>query len=221
MPPKLKYCGNHSLDDLNLTMASRADYIGLIFTKKSKRFVTPEEAAGWLALVPAGKPKTLVGVFADDGIEAIESAARLLPLQVIQCHGSETPDDVRRIKRRTKKKVWKVIHHSESGLKEMIAFAGAADGYVVDTKVKGALGGTGRSFDWRHVPFYLAEAERQQVPCFIAGGVKPENIDKLLAYRPGGIDISSGIERDFKKDPDLIFQIERRVLVHDDQTATN
>lgn len=220
MRPKLKYCGNHSLNDLQLTIASKADYLGLIFTKKSRRAVTPEQVAGWLTRVQLGK-KALVGVFADDAIEVIERTVRMLPIEVIQCHGSETPEEVRRIKLRTRKKVWKVIHHSENGLKEMGAFASTADGYVIDTKVKGLLGGTGRTFDWRHVPLYLAEAERQHVPCFIAGGVKPANIEKLLTYHPAGIDMSSGIERDFKKDPDLICQIERRVLVYDDQTTAN
>ncbi len=49
-------------------------------------------------------------------------------------------------------------------------------------------GGSGRAFDWRIL------GERAPGRAFIAGGLRPENIERLLPYRPWGVDISSGIE---------------------------
>ncbi|MED5075681.1 N-(5'-phosphoribosyl)anthranilate isomerase, partial [Anoxybacillus geothermalis] len=72
----------------------------------------------------------------------------------------------------------------------------------------------GVAFDWEAVPRYLEEAARQGVPCFIAGGVTPDNIERLLLYRPDGIDISSGIETDGRKDPTKMKQIEEKIKHH-------
>lgn len=49
-------------------------------------------------------------------------------------------------------------------------------------------GGSGRAFDWRIL------GKRAPGRAFIAGGLRPENIERLLPYRPWGVDISSGIE---------------------------
>ena len=49
-------------------------------------------------------------------------------------------------------------------------------------------GGSGRAFDWRIL------GERAPERAFIAGGLRPENIGRLLPFRPWGVDVSSGIE---------------------------
>ena len=49
-------------------------------------------------------------------------------------------------------------------------------------------GGSGRAFDWRIL------GQRAPDRAFIAGGLRPENIDGLLPYQPWGVDISSGVE---------------------------
>lgn len=49
-------------------------------------------------------------------------------------------------------------------------------------------GGSGRSFDWR----ILGDSAPPRA--FIAGGLRPENVGRLLPYRPWGVDVSSGVE---------------------------
>ncbi|MFT8319225.1 MAG: phosphoribosylanthranilate isomerase [Sporolactobacillus sp.] len=218
MQPMLKFCGNHSFEDLKKTIASRADYIGMIFTEKSRRTVTGEQAANWLKRL-APHQKKLVGVFADDTLDQIQRVLRQVPLDVLQFHGGESPQFLSRVKAITRRSVWKAIHHRPDAREEMRAFTGIADGFVIDTKVSGQLGGTGISFDWAAIPGYQAEAARQKALCFIAGGVMPENIGSLLRYQPAGIDISSGIERNFHKDRTLILKIEEKVLKQDDQAT--
>ncbi|WP_174845453.1 phosphoribosylanthranilate isomerase [Sporolactobacillus shoreae] len=219
MRPLIKYCGNHSYTDLERTFSSRADFIGLIFTPKSRRTVQPEQAALWIKqLAPLGSKK-LVGVFADDPPEHIFSVLRSVPLDILQFHGSETPRTLAEIKKATGLQVWKAIHHAPGALEKMRTFSGIADGFIIDTQVKGQLGGTGVAFDWAAIPDYQAEARHQNASCLIAGGITPENIADLLHYDPMGIDIASGIEQDFQKDRTKIFRIEKRVWNENDQTA--
>lgn len=216
---KLKYCGNHSLDDVRKTISSRADYLGFIFTEKSRRAVTPFQAADWLKQAGPGGSKKIVGVFADNSMDFVLNTARSVHLDVIQLHGSERPEYAAAVRRNTGIRVWKVIHHGPSAMNEMQLYEGCVDGYVIDTKVAGKLGGTGVAFDWRQVPLYTEEARRQGNVCLIAGGICPENISDLLRYHPEGIDISSGIEQDFHKDNERIRKIEEKVCGTDDQTA--
>lgn len=53
------------------------------------------------------------------------------------------------------------------------------------------LGGTGRTHDWN-----LSKQIREmiEVPLFLAGGLKPENVaDAIQAVRPFGVDVCSGL----------------------------
>lgn len=219
MRPVLKYCGNRSLEDVRTTLASSADFIGFIFTKKSRRTVSAEQVKNWLHVLTVPVEKKIVGVFADDSAETIEKVVRTVPLDVIQLHGHERPEDVLSIRAITRRPVWKALHHDREALARLRTYEGSANGYVIDTKVKGALGGTGVSFDWDRVPDYMEEAARQHVLCLIAGGVGPGNIQELLSKHPAGIDIASGIEHRARKDSGLIHQIEEKVQAYE-QAAT-
>ncbi len=206
----LKYCGHRSLADLQKGAQSAAHYLGLIFAE-SKRKVEVSQVKQWLEAVELNGKK-LVGVFVNSELEYIRFVAHSVPLSVIQCHGHETVEQVAAIKKATNCLVWKVIHHREGALGNMKKYARVVDGYVVDSRVNGAWGGTGVAFDWDAVPFYIEEANRQGVPCFIAGGIAPHNIDRLLSYQPHGIDISSGIEENGEKSMAKMIEIEKKVM---------
>ncbi|HEU5140034.1 MAG TPA: phosphoribosylanthranilate isomerase [Bacillales bacterium] len=210
---KVKYCGNHSLQDLHYTANSRADYLGFIFSSVSKRCVSAEQVSGWVQEVPPKNGQKLVGLFVNSSAEEINAVVNRVPLDIIQCHGLETPELVHEISAVTGLPVWKAIHHDDHALDRMKAYEGKAEGFVVDCKVKGQWGGTGKSFDWTVVPEYTAEAKRQGVPCFIAGGVRAGNVSELLRYKPEGIDISSGIERDGDKNQEEISRLEERMNI--------
>lgn len=202
----IKYCGCQSKDDLVMISGTKADYAGLIFAP-SKRRVTPENAGRWIKEIQSPLPE-LVGVFVNAELEEIEHAMNSVPLDVIQCHGDESPEELKKIKWKTGKQVWKAIRHDEEGWKNLKEFEGIADGYVIDARVAGAYGGTGTAFDWKAVPSYLEEASQQKVPCLIAGGIDASNVSKLLTFRPHGIDVSSGIEKNGVKDLNKITELE-------------
>ncbi|MGN7311223.1 phosphoribosylanthranilate isomerase [Alkalicoccobacillus gibsonii] len=215
MRPLLKYCGNRSEDDLALTKKSKADYLGFVFVPGTKRFVRAEDVNRWLVNQPVTQQK-LVALFVNESIETITSVCTICPIDIIQCHGTESSTTVAKIKQATKKEVWKVIHHHKHGVSQMKEYDGIADGYIIDTKVAGSWGGTGQTFDWESIPNYLSEGKRQSVPVFIAGGVNAENISALTRYKPDGIDLSSGLERENKKSYEAIREIERE-LFRDDE----
>ncbi len=206
----LKLCGNHSLQDLRLSVNSGAPYIGIVFAE-SKRKVDPALCGEWLKQIEKDKEQKYVGVFVNPTLQEISYVLSHVPLDIIQFHGNESPAEIIEIKLSTGLTVWKAIHHNQNGITKMKSFNRVVDGYVIDSKVKGAWGGTGASFDWESIPAYNKEAERQGVQCLIAGGITPQNVKEILTYSPQGIDISSGIETNGSKDGNKIQLIKERL----------
>ena len=63
---------------------------------------------------------------------------------------------------------------------------------LLDAFVKGAMGGTGKTFDWE-----LARDLAASRPVILSGGLKPENVaEAIRQVRPYGVDTSSGVEGD-------------------------
>ncbi|PBB04960.1 MULTISPECIES: phosphoribosylanthranilate isomerase [Salimicrobium] len=212
MEPLIKLCGNQREADVEKGAFSPATHLGFIFVKSAGRYVLPEKAGSWIKRIrPAQK---LVGVFVNPTVDEIDEVLRFVPLDVIQLHGNETVSELLKIKETFPMPVWKAIPHQKDGLATMKLFSGVAEGFVVDSKVKGAHGGTGVSFDWEAIPAYQQEANSQNVPCLMAGGITPENIKELMTYSPEGVDISSGIETDGRKDFHKIQVITKEVTGH-------
>ncbi|WP_173917253.1 phosphoribosylanthranilate isomerase [Halobacillus sp. Marseille-Q1614] len=210
--PVVKLCGNRSAADVEKSASSNASHLGFIFVRGTKRYVRPERVRQWIRTT---RPKQkLVGVFVNPSVELLEEVLSFISLDVIQLHGSETVSEILQIKASFNLPVWKVIKHHGDAFKEMEVFKGVADGYVVDSKVRGAHGGTGVSFDWSTVEEYSRIANEQNVPCLIAGGITPENVGELLEHEPEGIDISSGIETNEQKDIYKIQSILKEVNQH-------
>ncbi|MCT8138899.1 phosphoribosylanthranilate isomerase [Anaerobacillus sp. CMMVII] len=210
MKPLLKYCGNQSFEDIVVTANSQAQYLGFVFAP-SKRCVDPLEVQEWL--LEQSVTQKLVGVFVNSTLQEMERVLNYVPLDVIQCHGDEPPDFVARIKEYFQINVWKVIHHSESGVKKMKSYRHLVDGFVIDSKVEGQRGGTGMPFEWEAIPLYQEEASLQNVLCFIAGGINVNSVRDLLQYKPLGVDLSSGIEVNGMKSEKVKNQFEARLFL--------
>jgi phosphoribosylanthranilate isomerase len=64
------------------------------------------------------------------------------------------------------------------------------DFHLLDTKVEGARGGSGRTWDWS-----LAAQRRSKIPMILSGGLTPENVaEGLAAVKPYAVDVASGVE---------------------------
>lgn len=169
-----------------------ARYLGAIFAG-GPRTVTPERAAE--VFDAAGAAPLRVGVFANADVPLIESTARVAGLNVIQLHGDPTVDEIRSVQRATGCAVWGVTRIAGGTMPPAVAVLfGVADAVVLDTKVAGTLGGTGRPLPWRSLAPAL-DGIRGNEPVVVAGGLTAENVgEAIAALRPAVVDVSSGVE---------------------------
>ncbi|RWQ35434.1 MAG: phosphoribosylanthranilate isomerase [Mesorhizobium sp.] len=214
----IKICGLKTDKALAAALAGGASHVGFIFFAKSPRYVEPAEA-GRLRGAAIGKAKAVaVTVDASDAF-LNEIVGKMRP-DMLQLHGSETPERVVELKARYGLPVMKALSVSEAvDLKRLKHFVGVADRFLFDAKPpRGSElpGGNGVAFDWR----ILAGLDAG-VDYMLSGGINAANIgDALRLANPSGLDISSGVESaPGVKDPALIEQFFRAVRAARDNRA--
>lgn len=186
---KIKLCGLSRPCDIAAANELKPDYIGFVFAAKSRRYVSPETAAQLKAMLDPGIRS--VGVFVNAPAEEIAALLDAGIIDVAQLHGSEDEGAIAALRALTDKPVWRAFRIDTP---EDIAAANAcsADLVLVDS----GAGGTGTTFDWDLL-------QGMQRPFLLAGGLNPGNAEgAVAALRPYGVDVSSGIETDKKKDPE-------------------
>lgn len=204
MVTKIKICGLTRLQDIEAVNAARPDYIGFVFAE-SRRRLTPQQA---LSLKRQLDPKIQsVGVFVNPSLETVLKIASQGILDIVQLHGDEPPAFAERVRRETGCPVVKAFRiRGEESLAALKAY-GQANYLLLDAYNKNAYGGTGSVFNWE-----LLDGNVSEKPFFLAGGLKPENIEKAIrTFRPYGVDISSGVETNGYKDPSKIEEIIRKI----------
>jgi len=170
--------------------------LGFIFYEKSKRFVDPAAARDIINELPPGIMK--VGVFVDESEERIREIARDAPLDMVQLHGSETPEFCARL--RNDYKVIKAFRlKGKADLKKINGYD--VDYYLLDTFKTDSIGGTGETFDWK----MLKDFEILK-PVILSGGLSPANVGRAIGeVVPYGVDAATGVESaPGKKDAELM-----------------
>jgi phosphoribosylanthranilate isomerase len=185
MRTRVKICGITRVEDALAAAAAGADAIGLVFAEASPRLVSVEQAR---AIIDALPPFiTVVGLFVDAPAARIREVLGQLPLDLLQFHGRETPEDCRQFGRPYIKAV-----HMAPGAElaaEARRYAQAA-GLLLDAYDPKLAGGTGEAFDWTRVPGDIGK------PVILAGGLTPENVARAVQIaRPYAVDVSSGVEQ--------------------------
>ena len=187
----VKICGVTLADDAARVAAAGADFIGLNFWPKSKRYLAPERAPMIAAAARATGAAKLVGVFVDAKIEDILKICAVVDLDVIQLHGDESPDDCSKISLAVYRPIWKAIAvGSQKDIERIDAWP--ADAFLLDAPTPGR-GGAGAAFDHR-----LAREARERFPgkkIVLAGGLDPSNVAAAIALvEPWAVDVASGVE---------------------------
>ena len=184
---KIKLCGLTRPCDIEAVNELQPDYIGFVFAKKSRRYVSPEKAEELKAMLAPGIQA--VGVFVNEEPEQIVSLLEAGIIDVVQLHGQEGEREIRRLRELTDHPLIQAFRiDTEQDVER--ANASTADFVLLDS----GAGGTGPVFDWD-----LLQAIRR--PYFLAGGLDTENLGTVKAkLNPYGIDVSSGIETDGYKD---------------------
>lgn len=189
--PAIKICGVTTPEALDAAIAARADHIGFVFFAKSPRNVAPGDAAA-LAARAAGRISR-VGLFVDAADSLIAEAVAAARLDVLQLHGSETPERAAQLRARFGLPVWKAVAvASAADIARAEAWAGAADLVLFDAKTpKGSLpGGMGLAFDWS-----LLAGWKHRAPWGLAGGLNPANVAEAVRLTGAPlVDTSSGVE---------------------------
>ncbi|HUF27236.1 MAG TPA: phosphoribosylanthranilate isomerase [Gemmatimonadaceae bacterium] len=192
MPAEIKFCGLTRAEDAHAAARLGARWMGTIFAG-GPRNLRPAQALEVLRDLPAGTHR--VGVFGRQSASEIAGMAREAALDTVQLHGDPAPDDVEHARAAGIARVWAVVRVAGAALPESAAdlFA-VADAVVLDTRTRGALGGTGRSFDWEAVARSV-DRVRGSTPLVVAGGLDPANVAHAIAVlRPDVVDVSSGVE---------------------------
>lgn len=99
-------------------------------------------------------------------------------------------------------------------------YVGSIDALMLDTYDAKAAGGTGRTFQWAVIPYYLAWAQKAGIPLLVAGGLHAGNVSELIdTYKPHGVDVSSGVETAGVKDIAKITEFVERVKAYGNDIA--
>jgi len=185
---RVKVCGITRPEDAEAADRAGADAVGLIFAPSPRRIDLRQATAIERVLSPW---IVRVGVFVDAGLAAMDRAIAAARLDVLQLHGSETPEFVRKVREEFGLRIVKSVRVGD-GLDLVRLDEYEVDAFLFDTYVPGRAGGTGKTFDWD-----LAVPWARSVRLILAGGLTPENVGEAVRrVRPYGVDVVSGVERE-------------------------
>lgn len=211
----VKICGISDPKHARAAAAFGADFVGMVFAP-SRRQVTIGDAkrvASGLRTESAGiapdadapqienalkeRRPLLVGVFADQDPDTINSIADECGLDLVQLSGSE-PWEMLSLIRRPVFKCMKVREGETAADLRPHLHDGAV--VLLDPYVSGTYGGTGQTLDWD-----VAGEIAGERPTVLAGGLNPGNVARAVAtVHPWAVDVSSGVESDGVKDVEKI-----------------
>ncbi|SFA86794.1 phosphoribosylanthranilate isomerase [Poseidonocella pacifica] len=189
---RVKICGLRRPADVEAASHAGAAYCGFVFFEKSPRHVSVAQARELAISAPPGLAKVALVVNADDA--TLDEILNSVPLDMLQLHGTETPERVAEVRRRYGLPVMKAVGIATAAdLPQLDAFGAVADQILVDAKPPAGAdrpGGNALAFDWS-----LIAGRRWAVPWMLAGGLTPDNV-ALAVQKTGArqVDVSSGVE---------------------------
>ena len=185
------------------------DLMGFIFWPKSKRYVSEK---------PEYLPQKCkrVGVFVDEDIEQVKCIAEDFALDIIQLHGSESPEYISHLLPLTSHlSITKAFNIATAeDLEATKPYEGLVDYFLFDTKAT-LPGGSGQQFDWN-----VLEAYDGETPFLLSGGIGPDDAERVKSYyhpKCAGIDLNSRFElapglKDVKKLKEFIGKVTNHEL---------
>lgn len=178
---RVKVCGITNLKDALLVSELGASAVGFIFYKGSKRYIEPVRAKKIIEDLPPFIVKVAVFVNEkeEDVIKIIENC-NIDRVQILddnfKIYEKIPPESIIRAIR--------VKDISDIDIANNSPYFPLLDKYS-----EKYYGGTGEAFDWQ----LLNKMNRKYI---LAGGININNLATALSYKPYGIDVSSGIEKE-------------------------
>ena len=181
---QVKFCGLRTPADVEAANRLHPDMVGFVFAPGSCRRIDTRTAR--LLKSRLDPSIRTVGVFVDQDPEGIEQLVNQGIIDMIQLHGSESEELVRRLRH-----IAPVIRAFRiRGPKDLQAARNTCASLVL----LDAGAGEGVTFDWSLIRNFGR-------PYLLAGGLTPENAGEAAGLQPWGLDVSSGIETRGTKDP--------------------
>jgi phosphoribosylanthranilate isomerase len=203
MPLSIKICGLKTSQALDVALDSGADLVGFVFFPPSPRNIGYEAARALGQRVQGRAGKVALTVDAND--ETLLDIIAALKPDMLQLHGSETPDRVVAVRTRFGLPVMKALPIADrKDLSPIREYAQVVDRLIFDARPPRDAtrpGGLGKAFDWT-----LLKDINAGVPFMLSGGLDASNVAEALHItRAPGVDVSSGVERTpGEKDSDKI-----------------
>jgi phosphoribosylanthranilate isomerase len=186
---QIKICGLSTPAAIEAAATFGATHFGLVHFEKSPRHVSLERAAALCAAAPPQLKSVLLLV--DANPELTQKALEIVRPDIVQFHGTETPEWLALVHKFTPVEIWKAI-----GVKDRQALINAnryddvVDRLLYDAPAQALPGGTGTRLDWSLLSQY-----DHRIPWGLAGGLTPDNVGEALqATRAPLVDVSSGVE---------------------------
>jgi phosphoribosylanthranilate isomerase len=198
---RIKICGLTRPEEIDVVNSELPDYIGFVFAESRRK--VDEDTARRLKRQLDSRILT-IGIFVNEDIRRIAELCNQGTIDLIQLHGDEDHNYIMTLKNTVPNPIVKALRVvSQSQIIEAEELP--CDYLLLDTYTRGQYGGSGMTFDWSIIPVI-------NKPYFLAGGLKPNNIeDALSKCTPYAVDVSSGVELNGMKNSQLIRNIIRTV----------
>jgi phosphoribosylanthranilate isomerase len=183
---QVKICGLTRVDEAVACARAGARAVGCVFYPRSPRFVTSGTASEIRRELP--DDVACVGVFVDESFEAIMRLIQRTGFRVVQLHGREAPELVKRLRREGLGVIKALFADRAPGLDRAGDYAGAV--FLAECGGGPLPGGNAQAWEWRQ-----AAPIGRRHPLILAGGLTPENAAQAVrAACPDALDVSSGVE---------------------------
>ncbi len=203
----LKICGIRSKKELKV-VERYANATGVVVSE-SKRRVSLDVARE--IVEAANIPVFLVSTL--NNFEGWKDLINKTKAEYIQIHTDTiTPNDVDRLKLEFDvyvMKAFKIPQSSKDVVRDAEKIISKIESYEVDKILLDTGKGSGKIHDHR-----ISKIIAQKFDVVLAGGLNPKNVCEVIRFvKPHGLDVSSGVEKNGKKDEDLIARFVREVLL--------
>jgi len=193
----IKICGITHPEDAALALTLGANWIGILLSKQSKRFVDISLARE-IVMAAREKGGIPVGVFVDEGLEQILSSLDKTGIAKVQLHGDGS----------------RACLHSLPSFVEPIVSVGVNSNGIPQTAAPHlnsthflmydhSTPGSGKPLPWS-----LFQPPTTH-PWILAGGLNPRNVRQAIdLLKPNGVDVSTGVSMpgSLRKAPALLEQ---------------
>jgi phosphoribosylanthranilate isomerase len=184
---KVKICGLSREEDIETVNRVLPDYIGFIFAQSIRR-VDLRTAA--VLKEKLDSRIVSVGVFVNENIDIIAETYKSRIIDLVQLHGDENGSYIKQLKDICGCRVIKAVRVGNA-----LPPLPIEPDYLIFDAQSDRRGGAGKTFEWNILKNYSG------TPYFLAGGLSPENVaDVIHMLAPFCVDVSSGVEKDGKKD---------------------